>query len=604
MKLSQIKIENFKSLRSFELEEPKRLNVVVGNNGAGKTSLMEAIRYILTGKTPNAPITSGEDHCVAAANFLGAEIVRTYGKKNGVKLNGKTTTQKSIEQLIYDTVGCTIDTVELATSANMLSAMSAGEFSEYLISNNLIPAEIDLDMLYKLCTVSPEARVELSKQLPGAPIKFNMGDIERAYDYFYAERKATKVSISKKEQEALYTGIVPTRTVEQVDKDLQHFHMFDCEMEAYKKLKEQFDDALKKKDEILSRIKTVEEHIRVAGTAPSVNPQELEFLNKQYEANVEAANQLEKTIHTWQSNIEMISRTLSNLDKPVCPISEKLICTTDKTGLREELTELLSTNQSECRKVEEKHRALLDDIASVKDKIRNYRDREQKYSEVQKLHDRRKTLMETLPEIPSEPVPPAVPSGDMTEKKALIEERERILRYLSAEKAKDELTGMKKHLDVLEELLKLLSPKSGIRQEIIRVALEPIVLHCNERASKLKMNFEIGLVADNGVKIVCCPNTSSTSELLPLENASSGEQAYVLFLMMDALNALHGLGLLLFDDLDKLDCAAFEALLNLLSKPGVLDSYDHVFMAMVDHKDALETIKKFEGTVIDNVITL
>ena len=101
---------------------------------------------------------------------------------------------------------------------------------------------------------------------------------------------------------------------------------------------------------------------------------------------------------------------------------------------------------------------------------------------------------------------------------------------------------------------------------------------------------------------MCSPNTSC--DMVKLESVSSGEQAYALFLVMDALNALSGYGILVLDDLDKLDENALDALLSLLEKPGVMDNYDHVLMAMVNHEDSLAVLKKHEKSLINNFICI
>ena len=41
IELRRLWMRNFKSLRDFSLDVPKRLNVVIGTNGSGKTALVE-----------------------------------------------------------------------------------------------------------------------------------------------------------------------------------------------------------------------------------------------------------------------------------------------------------------------------------------------------------------------------------------------------------------------------------------------------------------------------------------------------------------------------------------------------------------------------------
>lgn len=49
MSISKIKIWNFKSLREFETELNPGLNILVGDNEAGKSTILEAIHLALTG---------------------------------------------------------------------------------------------------------------------------------------------------------------------------------------------------------------------------------------------------------------------------------------------------------------------------------------------------------------------------------------------------------------------------------------------------------------------------------------------------------------------------------------------------------------------------
>jgi len=48
MKFNELKISNFRGIDYAELKEMKRLNIIVGKNNSGKTSILEAI-FILSG---------------------------------------------------------------------------------------------------------------------------------------------------------------------------------------------------------------------------------------------------------------------------------------------------------------------------------------------------------------------------------------------------------------------------------------------------------------------------------------------------------------------------------------------------------------------------
>ncbi len=48
MKLKSVKIENFRAIKMLELELHPQLTVLVGENGAGKTSVLDALAYGLS----------------------------------------------------------------------------------------------------------------------------------------------------------------------------------------------------------------------------------------------------------------------------------------------------------------------------------------------------------------------------------------------------------------------------------------------------------------------------------------------------------------------------------------------------------------------------
>ena len=49
MKIKKVYIENFKSFKKLELDLDSGINILVGNNEAGKSTILEAIHLALTG---------------------------------------------------------------------------------------------------------------------------------------------------------------------------------------------------------------------------------------------------------------------------------------------------------------------------------------------------------------------------------------------------------------------------------------------------------------------------------------------------------------------------------------------------------------------------
>ena len=58
MKINTLQIENFRNLESVSLKPNPVLNFVVGNNGAGKTSILESIVVLSRGRSFRTPQAS------------------------------------------------------------------------------------------------------------------------------------------------------------------------------------------------------------------------------------------------------------------------------------------------------------------------------------------------------------------------------------------------------------------------------------------------------------------------------------------------------------------------------------------------------------------
>lgn len=90
MQVTQIWLADFRSYKSLDLELPAGLTAIVGNNGQGKTNVLEAVGWLATmgsfrGATNDALVRDGADTAIARAEVLSgdrrgsieAEIART-----------------------------------------------------------------------------------------------------------------------------------------------------------------------------------------------------------------------------------------------------------------------------------------------------------------------------------------------------------------------------------------------------------------------------------------------------------------------------------------------------------------------------------------------
>ena len=593
MELKNLQVVNFRSIEAKSFD-PGKVNVIYGPNGSGKSSILEAISFLLTGKAGTNIVKEGAVSAEVSAEVMGVPIYRKGGAKTGVKMAGKTTTAKSLNQFFESAIGATPDTLRVASSSGMLAAMNSRELSTFLVNNNLIPVDIDLEVITMLCSVTPQALAELETMLPPAPIKFTMAEIEEAYKHFSSARPLTKRIISDKRLIAEGAETPPLFTLKQVDDELAAFHAYEAKLDGYNNLMKMYNAAVERRKTAHANLERLDAQIRENKAKP-VDPKEIAFLNAQRDkiaADLAAAN---KKWQVVKNNLEMFGRTLENLDKPVCPISNKLVCTTDKTEIKQELTELVAQNQEMLDELAATIQKSEERIKVFDARIKDYFERQNAYNALETLLARRSAIEASIPEIPEMPVAPTLIPNAAERIATLKEQRSAIFAYEAAIKAKKELPALEAQLAILDELCDLLAPKGGVREQIISAAFGPMIEHCNERAKILKPDFKIGLTADDGVYITCKPH--GVKDMLPLDAVSAGEQLVVMLLLLDAINALSGVGLLVLDDLDKLDATALDALFTMLSDPAIRDNYDHIFVAMVNHEDSLAILKKHSACV-------
>jgi len=599
MQIKNLEIKDFKAIKELKMNS-KKVNVVVGSIGTGKTSTLDALRYLLTGDVPSRPVRSGAENASVRAEIFGIPFERTYGIKSTVKLNGKVTTQKSVKELIESRTHITLDTIKIATTSKFLSAMSSGELSNYLVNNNLIPAEIDFNILKNLCEMSKPVEAELSMTFPSGSEKFNLNTIDEVYKQYYAERRLLKQKLEDEKAKANFMGKIPTENAAAIDEELKRIDLYHESMIAYQKLKQAYDYAVKNRNDILQKMQQIENQIAAIPNV-SVDPKEMEYLKGQEKILKQNFYKEKGTIEILMKNIQMFEKTLQNLNTSICPLSDKLVCTIDKTAIKDELQQFIQQNQAEIMKANERKQSICAQAKILSAKMKDYENRFIAVQNLNSLRQQYSNLRSAVPTIPEPPQKPVEIPNQEERKAQLLAQKEMIMRYHMVVQAKKEVEQISERLGIYQEIINLLSPKSGIREKIIEIALSPLIEHANQRAGELKMGLKINIVVNNGVHIMYSPSHVD-NDLLPISSASGGESIHILFLILDALNALCGLGIMILDSLEKLDESGLKDLLELFSKEGVLDQYDHIFIAMSNHKDSLELIDKYKGSVIDNII--
>ena len=596
MKVEKLNVENFLGTSSASYELGKT-NLFVGPNGSGKSTVMEAIYFLLTGKTAsNVILKQGTKQGKIGGTVDGCEIVRGFGEKSGVRFAGKLTTQKSVVEWIQKKTGCTGDSVKVITGAGLLQEMNGAEFAEYLLSNNLIPAEIDFDTLKAICPMQPDVEMEISNYLPAMPDTFTPETIQEAFEYYKEALKTLRRE--RKENALLAAKNVPMPSVPVVEIERQ-----EAQLAAAKAARDNYDKSMRdwtKRDaartKIITDIEQLEGRLKTM-KRPEFDPTVGPFLRDNERQHRNMLAEIAQDGKSIADNIERTQKALAKLDTPYCPLSDKLVCSTDKTAVRTELEALLADQVKQRETLAERYKerkAKLDDCVARLDKWEQTKKEVEDYDGLCKTLDAKRGA---VPDKEEKPAEPAVVSDLEKQGSALRALRNEWADYTTCYKAGKRVEELDEQIRLLEQCEELLHPKKGIREKIIMFALEPIMEHCNARAATLGLNLFAQLKVENGVTIEV---SKDRSNWMPLSNASSGEQAIALFLILDCINQLAPLRMMLLDDLDKLDSKAFTALLDILMKPEIQDDYDQIIICSVNHPDILAAASGVEGlTVFD-----
>lgn len=596
MRIDQIKIQDFKNISNSTFC-PGQITAFVGSNGTGKTSWMEAFRYLLTGEAPENPIQDGKTQAVVEGDIkpIGSLVRKITEKGTSVRLNGSSTTAKSVNELMEDAFKVKPMTAKVMTSSKLPMSMKAGELSEFLVNSGTIPVSIDLTKLKSLCAVSKEAETELEMVLPEAPAPIGLENLNEAYAFFFTARTTLKQTLAAEKARAAYTGEMPAMNAAAIEKRLNEILAQEARVKAQQSQVDAYRAACVKRQKANEEMVKLAQKIKEI-TAKAPEPGAKEQLEKQMQEVQDRINSRSSTLLILKKNVETLEKTLKALDTPYCPLSDKLVCKTDKSAVKEEIAETVRAAQEEIAAIERELSELKTRAALLEAKQKQLKEEETAYQQKVMLYQKYTFLKDHLPDVPEKPAEPESPAKYAKEKEELNRQKALIVKMEQAHESELKVKEVSNRLEVIEQLLDVLNPKKGIREKVVECALAPLVAFCNVKSEKLRSGFALNIAINNGVHLQY--RTNPSMQFIDVASASAGEQLFVAFLILDMLNELTGYRVLMMDDLDKLDAEAFESMIKLLTSEEVLKSYDHILLGAVNHAQAVNTLKSHKEIAV------
>lgn len=583
--ITTISIRNFKGIEDLQLNA-KKLNAIIGKCGSGKSSLLDAIRFALTGKAGKEVIRKGCREASVVLRFSDNSTIERIRRtsENISKCNGKSSTKRSLDEFLTarNMNPCWIESL---CSVDWFAGLSSKDLNNFFMT--ILPLRAKAETVVELVAqLDKDLTEKKEKYLMEEILKkqeiFSFNDLANGYNTAYTVRQELKRKYNEMLPRCTFNETVPAKTREDIEKELNNISQVEAAEKEYSKRLKEYTSSKKQHDLAIKRLDEMKKEIDTYSSCKKPKEEtktQAEADRKLFQVHIKRTNEY---IGTINSTLDLLKRTLDNLDKPICPISEKLICTTDKSQLKEELLSLIQKNENALASNKEFLAKCEDQVRKRDDIISNYQKEVYRYEQKTTLENNISKFI--VPEIL--PEPQKVEKAHLeAKKKELLDLLSILSRYEKVQQNKKELAKIKDKYDLAQFAVKVLDSKIGIPALILQRTLRFFEKKCNEKASLLREGFQIHFLSDNGITIQVSPGKGKP--FVDMKEVSTGEFVCVAYILMTMIGEATKCHLFLIDNLDRLDTEYLNALLSLLEEDKKIEQ---VFLGGVDHADVERTL--------------
>ncbi len=587
----QIIINNFKGILERRVEL-NHYNVLIGGIGTGKSSVLEAFRFALTGKFGTNPIHKNGPEAKVTV-YLNKDVCfarklekTDTGYLSTAFVNGRKCTQAALNDFIKNN-GIDPDMFEVTSNPYVFSQKTKEEITSVFL--NIIPTDLNFDKFAELAGIDDaDALFELEEAVEALSIDrehIKVEDVEQLYKYFYERRTNINRQLKTYKEKCKFEPEKPTFSSEEVEKQRVEIATAEAKLETGRKLIKAYEEKSARRTSMLSMIKEKEDKLKKMGEIQPANPEEAEILKSRKEKLEAEINNINVNISTAKSNILSFQKVLANLEGNRCPLSDKLICSTDKTSLKSELNENIQNNQEMLKRLMAELEAKKKILQTVEGHIQKWKESKLLYESYTSLKKDIEKLRAQLPDISDKPK--AVEEKDLSKEKELLSRKTEVLvKYNEYLKNKEKADELQYDANIYTSIIKATSPKGNLSGDIIRYAAAPFVEYMNSVSERINSEYAVKLEVNSGLEIMC--KNSKSEEYVQFCSLSGGEKILYTFVLFDTINQLRHNRVLMLDDLDRLDSESFTKLLKVIDEKT--DGYDSIVLAMVDHPDLKEIV--------------
>lgn len=604
-KLKSITIEGFQGIKEEKRIGLDKITALCAPNGTGKSSFINSLIFGLTGNKPDGTLVNNSaDYAKVSLNFNNSHTFsRIEGSgsnfPNKFLIDNKSITKKQLEDYLSLELNTDISVAKVVASSDVLNSLTNQEFGSLLMK--YLPEELDIEMVLKYFQNSSSIEKDIVRELlPNGG--FPLAELDNLYKQLYDRRKILKKEIAK--YESIINDFESKVKPEGFNGDLSNIDEKINSLQSQKDLVLKYNDELAKYQNYLNSVKNyktqyanIEREIQ-ENSANAINHTEesLRILEDSVKSNFDTLNNLSRLIAQSQSDIELYEKGLKSLDQPICPLSKNLVCTTDKTPVRDDIIKNLENSKQIHAQTYDNYVQLKERAEKMNEELKVCLNEKRLYDKNQMLENQLEMLKNNKPVEVKEPVKIDKDINEINREinilnnfKVYSKNLEQINIY------KERLTEYNDKLVSYEYLVESFSPKGSVRKAIMEYYMYAFSEPCNEKAKELFDNMNIKFVADKGVDVLV--DVDGSGFYLPYKSLSKGERARVTFLIMDMLSSLSGMNIIIMDELSVLDPETFENLINVIVNNQ--DEYDLCVIACVNHEDNIKILEKFDVNILN-----
>lgn len=618
MFVKNVKMINFKGIRRFEHKfELGKPTILIGKNGAGKTSTIQGFRFGLTGAAPSNPINEKANETLVSMEIedeTGEHPEFTLDRgikrpnKGSVAILGKTTTGLSEKKFMEDTFGIDAKEMGLVMSSELLAQTKPSSLGELFLKHDKRVISTD-DIKKIFLSDKSKSMVDITggndEKLPADFLEMfdsfvttkdlNLSEITKIAGLAKEKRKNLKALYSEYSTKSKdFKSIVkPAYNEKELRDKLDEIKAVEKNIEMAKKVQKAYYDAVTAKENQEQQLAEFELQKMAVASAKKPDPEKYMKLKEDIEQGRDAISEKKSIVSTLKHNIKTMQVAEKKLDTKICPLSDKLVCSTDKTVLKEEIASTIKLNKESMEILEKQ---IDDDEKKLEMLIAEqtaYEKNKTAYEKLTMLELAIENIQKNPIKVPEKPEIP-VKSSYEKEKQDLHDALEAIHTFNTCEADYKKALQLKRQVDLSDYIYKACDNGGIVKETFIKGSIDALEEICNERAYIFDPKMRVKFALKGGLTVTFDVNGIN----LPYDSLSTGEKITAILMLMDLLNCYLGSTILILDELNDLDAGNFKRLLSFVLDSRINEDYTNILLSCVNHADLEEIVNDY-GSKLD-----